>query len=337
MKPKKPKGVEPLLYDLVMADCAAGKRLPFIFSRVIVDPNAPLMSYWTRRGPASDRNTPHGSLSIHELLRSATVFVVSEDAMTTALGIRAAMMARGTTRERQKDITAPMAEAEKVEGLTMPDLAIVPFSVTWLEYDPRQKVPEYVPELTCAKVGHMIIRDRFCALALTFEQNACEGPSPHSYVMLPFTMRWTSSDALHGEHAREEFGWLKHQMEGWYWHDGHSPEPIQLPKDVADGISGALLTGKGWLPAWHYRFGGDWHQPVKKGEKLDLEVVGGILEQELSTASMLMMILSLVAWCPIEYRTVTVAGRRMVARMSRRLVTHQTVTSRSPFAKRCDI
>lgn len=219
----------------------------------------------------------HPGDKLGNMMRPAVPFVVDDHALVTAMEMRTGLLV-----------------SRRIE---LPDVARVPFEHTWVEYDPKVKVPE-PNEDTSLRVGHLIIRTVEGASVMTFHLDQ----DGKSYCMLPLTMNWTT-DPHYDAPWRHQIG------------DNFTR---RFTDATADWVRSKLLTGRPWLPTWKNRIGGDLFQRQMDGltneEAMnDAVLISGmhkVMFDECSAMlSLLMGILALVAWCPTELLKTKPHGR----------------------------
>jgi hypothetical protein len=217
-------------------------------------------------------------------VKDARVFLIDDDTMYTADKMRTPLMMD--------------------PKLSLPDVALPPYDVTWVEYNPHSflekrflRKEDFVPD----RVGHLFLRGDVGA--------ADDGTGPDGWVIVtveefnrqayvcPFSMTWTK-DPKHIAPVRHFVGSdFKKELK----------EPF-FRQAMLDGTVDPIL------PAWHERFGGDIYQgpPSSRAEAQDTaQRMYKLINFHAGAGSRVMSLLAMMAHCPTTTRTLAPAGRWM--------------------------
>lgn len=209
---------------------------------------------------------------LHASLREAVPFVIDGDTLTTANLLRQGLMYN--------------------PKLALPDLALLPFDQTFIEYDPRHPLflkNDKDPEEKETHFGHLIFKVENGVSCLSIV-------SGRKLVMVaPYIFNWCVPDceAPVRQFVGDDNG--KIMKEPGYFRS-------------------VLLTGKadGALPGWVKRFGGDIFMPVGKNKidalGLTVDMMSLLLEHG-ACASLLMAVLTLMAMPQTKHVQVAPQGR----------------------------
>lgn len=203
------------------------------------------------------------------------------------------------------------------------DIALVPFAETWIEYDPRAKFPPGEASLlTADHVGHLIVRDHATEngiSVITFEGWR------KNVTTLPYVMNWSTTEKLTAP-----------------WRLASADRKFHvLTERHADTVRTVFLMGEGalnpegvtWLPRWKNRLGGDLVIPTLSDQNVQpaLEQIGSYMKEGGGSLSLLMSILALIAWCPVEMTEKRPKGMFLHNRKPRAYMDHKVVHLRIPI------
>ena len=244
-----------------------------------------------------------------EAIRRSVPFICDYTAMRTALDLRANLLQEGKG------------------GLVLPDIAPVPFTDTWIEYAVKDKLPpERHSPLMAGKVGHLISRTGAGMSIMTFEQSA---KNHEDVYLLPFVILVGKND--------DAVGWSLDLMPVDQRATFDNSDWADFPDELADWIRAIFLTGNDrWMPKWAHRIGGVLFvpRPPKKsdkgGEFMSGEMMRAVQESGASI-SLLLTLLSLIAWCPVEIVKKKPTGMWLHRRKPRPYMERRTVTIQIPI------
>lgn len=267
---------------------------PIFFDRVKANIARHMMH--TPFGPVADTDahTADG-MSLRTVMTKAVPFVIDDDAVEKALEVRQKFLA---------DPKVPLI-----------DLALVPFGETWIEYNPAAKfAPEERDEtfwMRAHNTGHLIVRGEHGASVMTFE-------GWHKDILtMPYVINWSFTG----------------KGRGWYQVIGTAKRYV-VNDDSADILRAMLLTGSHWMPDWAKRVGGDLVNPQAETVE-SAEAMGKkwstIFKEHASVVSLLMSILALIAWCPVEVSKHKPRGMFLHNRKPRPYMEHNVVHLRIPI------
>lgn len=243
---------------------------------------------------------PTGELSwdLKRIFIKAYPFVIDDAALRTAIELRNGML--------------------NSRKYYLPDIAPVPHEYTWIEYDPAIKVPEFDPFLTDAKVGHMLITTSQGFSTMTFGQSRTD---PDDITVLPVIVNVGNPNVICNWRHKigDDFGkqfsprtsaWLTNML--ILGHDDYAPK----------------------LP-WADRIGGDIVQPNVPRQKVPelAEEIIHYIHQERASISLLMGLLSLIAWCPVEKVPTRPQGMWLHKRKPRPYIDYTTIRVKIPIRK----
>lgn len=247
-----------------------------------------------------DSHAHHSSM--RNIFSRAVPFVIDDDAIHKAMEVRQEFLLNPKT---------PLV-----------DLALVPFKETWIEYDPRAKLGDRAGPLTADYMGHLLVRGHANPDGVSVI--SFEGKGKLVFTA-PFVMNWSTNPNITAPWR------IVASNRDYHVLDGKAADVVRSV--LLGGTNATLLGGEDWLPKWKNRLGGDLVVSAIDNASIEgtMKSVGRMLEENGAALSLLMSVLALIAWCPVEMSERKPKGMWLHNRRPRTYMQHNVVHLRIPI------